>query len=290
MKTKNPVYIILTVIAGLSFLSYAFMSGLYYLDGLSYYKYVQWDTIQTAIIWAAVSIVILLIVIALGVFLFSSSDKIRRYKPFVAIFTVLIACVLSFAAFIHMAALVLGTTGYSYTEDINNYGKYDEVVKTPTYFPTEITDDMQVIDFCYYYRYFDIGQTDIYLEVKFKDEETMTRYLEDAKTSLGDKIQTYQNPFDPSYTDCVKDNCSVLSSGEQFSVVIEFCQSDTSDYKYTEVSYNVVTYSYEDLTIIYNRTGIGSDIEIKEHYPKIFKRFNVEHNEKNNFSYLSTEE
>ena len=46
--------------------------------------------------------------------------------------------------------------------------------------------------------------------------------------------------------------------------------------------HSAVTYSYDELTVIYNYTRVGSDLavgddpDMGEYYPKYLKRFNVE--------------
>ena len=70
---------------------------------------------------------------------------------------------------------------------------------------------------------------------------------------------------------------------------------DREEYKYVNMIYRSISYSYEELTIIYNYTDIGDDIEIGhdpdygKFYPKYLEKFGVQHDPKNNFEYRYSE-
>lgn len=237
----------------------------------------------------------------LAIFVAVAVLSFNRRKVISVISSVLLAIsipVTLYASFIAMLCLViLGPNGCSYTEDIENYGNYDESSYVyDVHFPEEITEDMTVVDFAYFYKYVDINQTDLYLEVKFKDAETMEKYIAEATESFGDKgVVTYQNPFDPSYTDIAKKSWSVYSSKNGYLInSVEFRGDE--DYRYVEMDYTSVSYSYDELTVIYNHTSIGSDIEIGEnkdageYYPKFLQRFGVEWDPENDFLYRYVEE
>ena len=64
----------------------------------------------------------------------------------------------------------------SYTDDFANYDDIvtDEWAENNSYFPTEI--DGEVVDFSYYYKYFWDSIHELYLEVKYSDEEFLSIY------------------------------------------------------------------------------------------------------------------
>jgi hypothetical protein len=187
-------------------------------------------------------------------------------------------------------AIVFGPNGCSYTENIANYGDYGEEAKLPSHFPDEITDDMTVVKYAYYYKYIDIDQFDIYLEVKFKDSETMKKYLDTAKSEFSEKgVEEYKNPYNENYTDVIayqywswkKDEWKLDHSSVWFN--------DNEEYKYVEFEYNTITYSYDGLTIIFTYTDVGNDTEIGNEpnkarcYPQLLQRFKVDWSQENNF-------
>lgn len=280
---KKVGKIILTVLSILSFLCIAFVCAVYYVGGLSHLYYSQ-AVVNTVYIFCAVAILVLAVLILMIVTMFRSQTILRH------ICTVLLIAFIPLALFgsqLGIAiSMIIGPNGCSYTEDIANYGKYDYEYH-PTYFPDAITADMTVVKYAYFYKYLDTDQIDIYLEVKFRDQETMDKYLAEAKDAFSeDGVITYQNPYDPNYTDIIRKD-RLLSS-------IYF--SRDNDYKYVNMRQYSITYSYEELTIIYNYTSIGSDIEVGndpdrgEYYPKYLERFGVEWDWANNFRYEYTKE
>lgn len=284
---KKGGKIALIVFSGLPFLSLIFWRAWFYLDGCSHLYYSQ-NVVNSIFVFFAIAILALLVFSAMAVMLFKCGKVIR------VICTVLLAVsipVTLFGSFLQMAFLALfGPIGCSYTEDIANYGTYDRGYD-PAYFPDAITEDMTVVDFAYFYKYVDVDQVDIYLEVKFDDEETMERYLTAAKNAIStqDGILTYPNPYDPKYTDVVGNSWVVDSGQGTFASSIQFDGDDA--YRYVEMNHYAVTYSYDELTVIYNYTYIGSDIEVGNdpdrgaYYPKYLERFGVEWDPANGFAY-----
>jgi hypothetical protein len=211
--------------------------------------------------------------------------------------TIRIVCMILLIAFIPIALsasfykmidlFVSGPYGCSYTENISNYGKYDAEFELP-HFPTSITYDMTVVTFAYFYKGSDMNQSDIYLEVKFDDAATMDKHLTEAKNSFFDGVIEYQNPYNDKYTDTI--GYLNNSKGHKLyrdSNSVKF--GEFNDYRYVDFFYTSITYSYEELTIIYNFSRIGSDTEIGsepdkgQYYPKFLERFGVEWDTSNNF-------
>ncbi len=288
-SVKKGNKIALVVLSSILFVSALFWIFIYYLGGIDYMYHSQ--GVANAFCWTCV-IIALSLALFVSVIIFMFKGK-RIIKIVCAILLVISIPVSAYLGLLGMAANFLGTNGCSYTNDIANYGKYDRE-NNIAYFPQSITEDMTVVDFSYFYTYIDIHQTDIYLEVKFSDKDTMEKYLDTAKAAFSKNgFLEYENPYNSKYTDIVE-NRAVLYSDNYYASNIEFC-GDT-DYKYVEMSYSSVSYSYDELTIIYNRTGIGNDIECGnnpdngEYYPRFLTRFNVEWNKANNFSQIYSKE
>lgn len=283
--------IVLSVISLLSFFSIAFWEGVYYFGGLSYLYHSQ-EIVKETLIFSAIALLALGIFIAVIVMLFKSPKVISIVCTVLLIVAIPVSL---FSSFVCMLGLMVGgSKGSSYTEDIANYGKYDEEFNV-SYFPEAITDDMTVVDFSYFYKYADTDQTDIYLEVKFDNKKTMDKYLTTAKKAFSEKgVLTYKNPYNPEYTDIVENRWVMHSSEGSFASIIEFGKYESGT-KYVDMDYFSITYSYEELTIIYNYTYIGSDIFVGdnpdkgEYYPRFLERFGVEWSQDNEFKYVFKE-
>ena len=288
---KKPTKILLTVLSAAFVISSIFWEGVYYIEGLSHLYYSQ-NVVKSVYKFLAVAAVILALFSLVAVMLFKGKKVVRVISA--VILAVLIPAGF-LASFVGMASVgILGSNGCSYTEDIANYGKYDEDYSFD-HFPDKISPDMTVVDFSYYYKYVDINHIDVYLEVEFDDKETMDKYLNEAINSFSETgYLSYQNPYNPGYTDIVEDDWVLHSSETDFCASYINFDGD-EEYKCVGMEYSSVTYSYDELTVIYNHTSIGSDIEVGdnpdegEYYPKYLKRFGVEWNPKNNFSYECAE-
>lgn len=281
---KKSIKISLSIFSIFALLCILFSYGCYYIDGCSHLYYDQ-DVLNHLYIF----ILITFLVLCLFAFILYKMFKGNKICKFLLIIFIPIAMIISFFQFLILG--IIGPYGCSYTKDINNYGKYDLEYHL-SYFPTEITSDMQVINFAYYYKYVDVTQTDIYLEVKFESKEIMDNYLNIAMNSLSKSsdIITYQNPYNSNYTDVVSNVKRVLAK-EYYVNHISLLEG-----KYDMIIYEVVTYSYDELIIIYNYTHIGNDIFYGDdpnngkYYPEILKRFNVSISSENNFNTVYIED
>ena len=284
---KKSAKTLVTFLSAVSLFGSIFWEGVYYIEGLSYLYHSQ-DVVKSVYIFFAVAIAVLALFSFVAAMLFKGKKVVRAISA--VILTVLVP-IGFLASFVGMASVgILGSNGCSYTEDIANYGKYDEGYSF-SHFPDKITEDMTVVDFSYFYKYFDRNQVDAYLEIKLDDRETMDKYLNEAISTFSEKgYLSYQNPYDSAYTDIVEDDW-VIYSGETGYLASSVVFGGDEDYKYVDMEYSSVTYSYDELIIIYNHTSIGSDIETGDkpdegaYYPKYLKSFGVEWNPKNNFSY-----
>ncbi|MBQ3074077.1 MAG: hypothetical protein IJD19_05415 [Ruminococcus sp.] len=283
---------ILTVISGLSVASLIFWTAQYYLGALSHLYYSR-DVVVSVYLFIGISVLSLAVFTAIVIMMYRCKKVI---SIICAILLILFIPAALLGSFIDMLALgISGPNGCSHTTDIENYGKYDDNMSI-SYFPDSITEDMTVVDFSYYYKYVDISHTDLFLEVRFNNKETMDKYLTTAKSAFSKNgTLTYQNPYNPIYTDIIENTWVSLSANDGYlASYIEFGNFDS--YKYVDMNYSSISYSYEELTIIYNYTYIASDIEVGnnpddgEYYPKFLERFNVEWNPENTFKYEYIEE
>lgn len=283
---KKGGKITLTVLSCLSFLCAAFWGSMYHAGGYRYLYHSQAVEKQLYLFFTIV-ILILFLLVALIALMFKSKKPIRIISTILLIFFTLFFFFSS--VFATLFAEIIGPNGCSYTEDIENYGKYDGAI-SPDFFPVSITEDMAVVQFAYYYKYADCDQNDLYLEVKFETEETMNVYLERVKNAFSENgFISYTNPYDSKYTDIIEKEWIVSSASYgDFASVIEFYENDNYT-KYVDMKYYSVSYSYDELTMIYNYTDIGSDIlfgynpDKGTYCPKYLERFNVEYDTTNDF-------
>ena len=255
----------------ISFLSHLLFSGIYWLCGITFYEYPTDEMELAAVLWKICMPLIFLLVLLL-VFLLVRKKGKPLVKTVCRILLVAFIITSSCGAFGYaMYTTALGVNGCSYTEDIQYYKQY-EAYTYDDKFPEAITNDMTVVDFSYWYVYSDKDHTDLYLEVKFDNEEIMSKYVNKAIDSYSEEdINIYPNPYDPKYTDINEKDYGYIS----------FNQYDND--KNVSMEYFVVSYSYEDLTIIYSSTHIGEEIITAQYYPKFLKRFDVEFDHKNAF-------
>ena len=284
---KNTGKIILTVFASLTFFSLIFWIGVYYLGGLSHLYYSK-DVLNSAMAYIVISALSIAVFVIIVILMYKGNETIKILSIILLIIVMLGS---AFFSFIEMIAVsILGSNGCSYTENIENYGKYDKY--DPNYFPKSITDDMTVVKFSYFYKYIDIDQVDIYLEVKFDDKETMMQYVTESLSLLNDgNVSEYTNPYNSNYTDIIS-NKSIRYQSSVIGDLASYIEFDgDEDYKYVEMGYYSISYSYNELTVIYNYTSIGSDIMVGnnpdkgEYYPKYLERFGVKWNPDNDFMF-----
>ena len=282
--------IILAILSLCSFLWLAFCIAMYYINGLVHLYYTK-NVVIGICVCCAILLFLLAVVIAFIAMMFKPKETIRVIATILLVLLIPVSLVGSFVSL--AITMYADPYGCSYTEDIANYGKYDWDHK-PLHFPESITQDMTVVDFRYYYKYTckhpnnPYHQRDYYLEVKFDDRETMDKYLTEAKKAIyGEGVVEYQNPYDSKYTDAIGWHKSSDDQKVYYDNYVSF--GDDEGYRYVDIWYSAVIYSYQELTIIYNDTSIGSDIMVGnnphkgQYYPKILERFGVEWNKDGGF-------
>lgn len=286
--------ITIAVLSSLFFLCAAFWIIIYYFGAFSYLYHsngVLYDfCLACALILAAVIVLIVLI---------RNMFKAGKFIRVVSVIILTVAIPLfAFSSFILMLLVGLfGPNGCSYTEDIENYGKYDENVEhyIPSYFPEDITDEMNVVQYVYFDKYVDIEQSDFYLEVRFESKEIMDKYLTSAKEKMlgnnsTDRVKhelfEYRNVYDANYTDVIL--CHSVSGEWKTYNRIEFF---VENHPTVDMDYKVISYSYDDLTIIYSKTFLtrgdilyGNDHDAGNYCPVYLQRFDVTYDPKNSLT------
>lgn len=291
---KNLLKGIFVFVTLITYLFAVLMGALYFIGGLGY-KYHSDAVDITAYVFIGASLLLLLTFILSAVMSFrlERGRFLRCCSTLFILVAFILSSVLGTYAFIYNA--IVGPNGCSYTENVEHYGKYDETVVVDDHFPKVITDDMTVVKFSYYYKQADIYQIDLYLEVRFENEDIMQRYIDDAIASFGEYgAVRYENPYNPNYTDVLRGNI-IWKSNEQDDVISEISFTEYGDIPRVEMYYTGISYSYDELTLIYNYTSIGSDIFVGndpdngEYYPKYLEHFGISWNEENNFLYKKSE-
>ena len=280
--------IVVTAAVALSFALTAFFLGDHYVGGLSYLYHSE-GTLTVALAFIGIMALVLAVIVAVAVWMFKSKKAAEIISLILLILFIPSAHLASLAGI--FTSIAMGSYGCSYTENVQNYGVLDDDLKLPSYFPEAITEDMTAVKYTYFYKEVDRTQIDLYLEVSFDDRETMERYLTEAKQSFSAKgVEEYQNPYNEKYTDVIG-WCEYIASKDSWYLdhsIIDF--QGREGYQYVWIMYNVITYSYEELTVIYNHTSLGEEICVgydpdnNEYYPEILERFNVEWDKKNFFN------
>ncbi len=269
--------ILATLLAAFAFLSALVPSAVVVL-GNKYYVYPQGISLTAITVWAIAAIVLFILLILIVIYYWRTLFRGFWRELLSAILVIAYVFALFYAGWMSTAVyIILGPQGHSYTEDIANYGVYD-FEYSPKHFPESIDDDMEVIKYSYFHKYSDASQTDIYLEVKFDSEEDFNYHLNKAIETFGeDGVNTFENPYDPSYTDVIN---------SKWSAGIQMVQSSDA-YSYVDMFYYSISYSKDELIIIYNHTRVGSDLEVSYYYPAYLRRFNVEFDPENDFEYTA---
>lgn len=169
-----------------------------------------------------------------------------------------------------------------YTEDTENYnfGKYQF---SNAIFLEELPSNLTVVNFSYYYYWHE--KEDVYLEVKFDTVDEMEAYLSTIKQMAIDNnpissvsfengtcFFEEQNPYNKSYIDIFysfpfanKNNVDYVG----YSVDTERENTEYGGY------FSIISYSYEELTIVQTYSS-GCYLEnVDEYIPKYFRRFDI---------------
>jgi len=168
-----------------------------------------------------------------------------------------------------------------YTESIDDYNTEKYPVNS-CIFAEEIPEYAEVIAFSYY-DYWNEA-IDIYLELKFDSEEDLNSYLESVRTRCLSCLDDYrpptntgwiveeENPYNTRFTDWLCTLFSISVNDEHYTGY-EISPGETETK--SDCNFGIISYSYEDLTVIQARTCGNFRSTIHKYTPKYFARFGV---------------
>lgn len=169
-----------------------------------------------------------------------------------------------------------------FTSDVNNYNS--ELYPVPqNVFPEAIPSNTQVVSYGYFnYRH---EAKDIYLEMKFDSKEEMEKYLSEVKAncelncknSNSETQKQYfiydENIYIPSYEDLFCTSYITSYGNEDFTGYrIVNMNADSMCYK---CNFGVISYSFDELTVIHTYVYGWYINDVHEHIPEYFERFNI---------------
>lgn len=172
--------------------------------------------------------------------------------------------------------------GICFTDNIENYNS-NEFPVPQTIFPAEIPANAHVVSFSYF-NYWHEAE-DIYLELKFNTLEEMKLYLSDVKRACASHCQhssstksnscfiETQNIYNQSYEDMFS-MLYCTSQGDNHYTGYTIRKTDSVIMRY-ECNFGVITYSFDELTVIHSYVYGWYRSSIHNHIPAYFKRFGV---------------
>jgi len=183
---------------------------------------------------------------------------------------------------IYVAARIIAVPdGEKFTDKIENYNT--EEYDVPLFvFPAEIPSNAQVISFCYYDYWYE--EKDIYLELKFSTAEEMESYLNKVKSDYvsmcqaklaprnGEWFIETQNIYNHSYTDMF---CTALEISQDGKHYIGYEIEPRGDCTLYSCNFMVISYSYDELTVIHASVRGSYLSNVNKHLPEYFTRFDV---------------
>ena len=173
-----------------------------------------------------------------------------------------------------------------YTENIEDYNteKYRLPFILVPIFLDAIPENATVVRFshyCYYHR----EDEDIYLELKFETKEEMDEYLSAIKDQCQkefepvahnynskDAFVEVENPYNEKYIELFYKRCCISRMNEEYT---GYSAEDQGKGYYYDCQFAVVSYSYEELTVIQAYTSGGFYEPENKYTPKYFIRFSV---------------
>ena len=201
----------------------------------------------------------------------------KKKKNIIVFILIVFACLLTFVVY------KIATVDYYllYTEDIKNYNSEKYSIPS-TIFPDEIPSNVQVVSFSYY-NYWHEAE-DIYLELKFNSTEEMEDYLSVLKSQCITVCKKYnsfkdenlfaseKNIYNESFVDLF---CLIYYSSDQNKSFTGYVIENNEDIIRYKCDFGLISYSYDDLTVIHSLVQ-GWYLNKKHNYiPKYFVRFDI---------------
>ena len=175
--------------------------------------------------------------------------------------------------------------GVLYTQQQVDYNT-DKYPITEPIFLDKIPVNARVASFSYY-NYWDEAR-DIYLEIKFDTEEEFNAYLSDltekylkamegiSPPSNCEWLVKMQNPYNENFVDLF---CTAFVSYSENKIFTGYrIVLDDDECRY-DCNFGVISYSYEELTIVQSLTTGYFCNSIHKYTPQYFVRFSVPFNE-----------
>lgn len=200
-------------------------------------------------------------------------------------FFIIVICVLSTVILAMGTILGIGIFTDSdiiYTTDIEDYFAL-KAYRRSQIFPEEIPDNAQVVSF-YYYDYWH-EDTDVFLELQFQSEAELETYIE---LRVGEVQKEYQNqhgdtagrcfvektnPYSQSYNELYYSG-SFRSSSNKDYLGYSF-DPDENAYLNYNCHFGVISYSNEDLRVVFSYTSGTFRNRVQQYTPAYFIRFKV---------------
>lgn len=173
--------------------------------------------------------------------------------------------------------------GVCATEDVGDYNTAEYPLHLPI-FLNEIPSYAEVASFSYY-NYWNEAN-DYYLELKFSSRKEMEDYLSQWQTAALETLRkdgqpanrewfvTDQNPYNSSYTDIFCTTYITFTAETEYTGYSIEPSGDSQNPLY-RCNFGVISYSFDELTVI--QTYVHGHFREAEHHhvPRFFLRFDV---------------
>ena len=175
--------------------------------------------------------------------------------------------------------------------DISEYDSKIKILDSWKIFPKSIPENTSNAVYRYY-QYF--SDRDVYLELSFFDRGSMEGYIDSIKNNLDpEKTLTKSNPYNSNYTDLFAFYMIASSKPDGEWKNYLYYKTEPLPYGGTRISsvYSVISYSYDDLTVItacFDGVRIIDDDKDQKLIPFYLKHFNA--NFKEPFEYYVYQE
>lgn len=173
-----------------------------------------------------------------------------------------------------------------YTENIHDY-RSEQYPIASTFFLPELPNNATVVCFSNYSYWHELF--DVYLELKFNTKEEMDEYVlsvvnndlnAQSKDKLAEPVNGWiiqeQNPYNNSYIDLIS---TELTSGTIDERWVGYRIDRSNDKNLVSANLSIISYSYQDLTVIQSYMYGIYNIDVNDYVFKYFTRFNISTNE-----------
>lgn len=215
-----------------------------------------------------------------GYFYMKTKKMKNKKRNLIIIFSIVSAIALIFVVW----GVIVAKNDIRYTEDINDYNSGKYKFFDSDIFLEEIPSDLEVVDFSYY-SYVNENKRDIYLEVKFDTVDKLEAYLSTIKQMAIDNnpissvsfengtcFFEEQNPYNKSYIDIFYSFPFANKNNVDYVGYSVDTERENTEYG---GCFSIISYSYEELTIVQTYSS-GCYLEnVDEYIPKYFRRFDI---------------